>query len=140
MHQVVCADCGRDCEIPFEPRPGKPVYCNDCFRKRKDNKRHDHGDKGSSGLSNKQFDALNAKLDRLVSLLSSFMASENQVDKKEAKETSAKKTEAKPKKESVAKKPSTKKTATKKAPPKKTTAKKAPAKKTTAKKTTAKKK
>lgn len=33
MFPVVCAQCGKDTEVPFEPRNDKPVYCNDCFRK-----------------------------------------------------------------------------------------------------------
>jgi CxxC-x17-CxxC domain-containing protein len=31
MYPAVCASCGRDTEVPFEPRGDKPVYCNDCF-------------------------------------------------------------------------------------------------------------
>ena len=31
MSQVVCAQCGKDCEVPFEPREGRPVYCSDCY-------------------------------------------------------------------------------------------------------------
>ena len=33
MTQVVCSECGAECEVPFEPRTGRPVYCNDCFAK-----------------------------------------------------------------------------------------------------------
>ncbi len=33
MHAVICADCGKDTEVPFEPRGDKPVYCRDCFNK-----------------------------------------------------------------------------------------------------------
>ena len=33
MFPVVCADCGKDTEVPFEPRGDKPVYCSDCYRK-----------------------------------------------------------------------------------------------------------
>ncbi len=29
---AVCADCGADCKVPFEPRADRPVYCSDCFR------------------------------------------------------------------------------------------------------------
>ncbi|MFC1998308.1 zinc-ribbon domain containing protein [Chloroflexota bacterium] len=36
MHQTVCAECGSDTEVPFEPREGRPVYCNECFAKRRD--------------------------------------------------------------------------------------------------------
>jgi CxxC-x17-CxxC domain-containing protein len=31
MHPAVCASCGKDCQIPFEPTTGRPVYCSDCF-------------------------------------------------------------------------------------------------------------
>ena len=34
MHQVVCAECGKDTEVPFAPRGDRPVYCSDCFSKR----------------------------------------------------------------------------------------------------------
>ena len=33
MHKAVCADCGKDCEVPFKPTEGRPVYCRDCYRK-----------------------------------------------------------------------------------------------------------
>jgi CxxC-x17-CxxC domain-containing protein len=33
MYPAVCAQCGKDTEVPFEPRNGKPVYCRDCYNK-----------------------------------------------------------------------------------------------------------
>ncbi len=33
MYKTVCADCGVETEVPFEPRQGRPVYCRDCFEK-----------------------------------------------------------------------------------------------------------
>ncbi len=33
MFPAVCADCGKETEVPFEPRDGRPVYCSDCYRK-----------------------------------------------------------------------------------------------------------
>ena len=33
MFPVTCAECGRDTEVPFEPRGDRPVYCSDCYRK-----------------------------------------------------------------------------------------------------------
>jgi len=33
MHPAVCAECGRDTEVPFEPRQDRPVYCSDCYSK-----------------------------------------------------------------------------------------------------------
>ncbi len=34
MFKVVCAECGQETEVPFEPRNGRPVYCRDCFERR----------------------------------------------------------------------------------------------------------
>jgi CxxC-x17-CxxC domain-containing protein len=33
MFPAVCAECGKDTEVPFEPRGDRPVYCSDCYRK-----------------------------------------------------------------------------------------------------------
>ena len=33
MFSAVCAECGKETEVPFEPRGDRPVYCNDCYRK-----------------------------------------------------------------------------------------------------------
>ena len=35
MHKATCADCGKECEVPFKPSGDRPVYCRDCFSKRK---------------------------------------------------------------------------------------------------------
>ncbi len=35
MFPAVCAECGKDTEVPFEPREGRPVYCSDCYNKRR---------------------------------------------------------------------------------------------------------
>lgn len=35
MHKATCADCKRECEVPFKPSNDRPVYCKDCFSKRK---------------------------------------------------------------------------------------------------------
>ena len=37
LHKAVCADCHKDCEIPFKPSGERPVYCKPCFSKRKVN-------------------------------------------------------------------------------------------------------
>ncbi len=31
MYPIVCASCGKEAEVPFQPRLGRPVYCNECF-------------------------------------------------------------------------------------------------------------
>ena len=33
MYTVVCAQCGKEAQVPFQPRGDKPVYCSDCYRK-----------------------------------------------------------------------------------------------------------
>ena len=33
MFPAVCAECGKETSVPFQPRGDKPVYCSDCFRK-----------------------------------------------------------------------------------------------------------
>ncbi len=33
MHKATCSDCGKECEVPFKPTDGRPVYCNECFAK-----------------------------------------------------------------------------------------------------------
>ena len=35
MHKAVCAECKKECEVPFKPTEGKPVYCKECYAKRK---------------------------------------------------------------------------------------------------------
>lgn len=31
MFPAVCASCGRQTQVPFQPRGDRPVYCRDCF-------------------------------------------------------------------------------------------------------------
>jgi CxxC-x17-CxxC domain-containing protein len=38
MYPAVCAECGKDTEVPFEPREGRPVYCSECFNKIRNNR------------------------------------------------------------------------------------------------------
>ncbi len=33
MFPVVCAQCGKDTEVPFQPTGDRPVYCSDCYNK-----------------------------------------------------------------------------------------------------------
>jgi CxxC-x17-CxxC domain-containing protein len=36
MHKITCSECGQEAEVPFKPIEGRPVYCKDCFAKKKD--------------------------------------------------------------------------------------------------------
>lgn len=31
MYHATCARCGCDCEVPFEPKQERPVYCSSCY-------------------------------------------------------------------------------------------------------------
>jgi CxxC-x17-CxxC domain-containing protein len=31
MYPAVCSNCGKETQVPFQPRGDKPVYCSDCF-------------------------------------------------------------------------------------------------------------
>ena len=35
MHKATCSECGKECEVPFKPSGDKPVYCKECYAKRK---------------------------------------------------------------------------------------------------------
>ena len=39
MHKAVCSDCKKECEVPFKPRGDRPIYCKECYSKRKDSGR-----------------------------------------------------------------------------------------------------
>ncbi|MCX6792817.1 MAG: hypothetical protein NTY12_02230 [Candidatus Falkowbacteria bacterium] len=34
MHQAICAECGKECSVPFKPTGNKPVFCSNCFGKK----------------------------------------------------------------------------------------------------------
>ncbi len=99
MHKAVCSSCGKDCELPFRPTGERPVYCRDCFAKNGGGERRDNFTKESRdprppftqfqndfrnphpaphaqphqsphAHHDAQFAAINAKLDTLISLLS----------------------------------------------------------------------
>jgi CxxC-x17-CxxC domain-containing protein len=79
MFSTVCSSCGKNCEVPFKPTGEKPVYCKDCFEKmggRSERKSLDRprfgGERNSQDNQNKhQFEAINAKLDKILNLLQS---------------------------------------------------------------------
>jgi CxxC-x17-CxxC domain-containing protein len=40
MYPAVCANCGKETEVPFQPSGDKPVYCRDCFQERRSSQRY----------------------------------------------------------------------------------------------------
>jgi CxxC-x17-CxxC domain-containing protein len=35
MYPTICSSCGKETEVPFQPRGDKPVYCRECFQDRR---------------------------------------------------------------------------------------------------------
>jgi CxxC-x17-CxxC domain-containing protein len=35
MFTVTCAECGKETTVPFQPKGDRPVYCRECFDKRR---------------------------------------------------------------------------------------------------------
>lgn len=87
MHTAVCDQCREECQVPFKPTGDRPVFCNKCFKKPGekggDYGKKDYGERsfdridrpaantasGNPDQYRKQFDVLNAKLDKIIKLL-----------------------------------------------------------------------
>lgn len=88
MHQATCSECGASCEVPFRPTGSRPVFCNNCFGKqgggrdggrppRFEGERHERprfedrktDSVSSSGPVVEQIKILNAKIDKLIEIL-----------------------------------------------------------------------
>jgi CxxC-x17-CxxC domain-containing protein len=130
MFPAVCDKCGQSCEVPFKPSGDRPVLCNNCFKGSSDRGNkfapksfgRDNRDNSfnrapapaqAGGISKAQFDALSAKVDRILAILSEAeiepaMAEEVIFEKPKAKKAPVKKTvekkEKKPAKKAKAKK------------------------------------
>jgi len=39
-YKAVCAECGKECEVPFKPDGSRPVYCRECYAKRRNTRRY----------------------------------------------------------------------------------------------------
>ena len=39
LHGALCSECGAECEVPFKPDPHRPVYCSECWGKRRRERR-----------------------------------------------------------------------------------------------------
>ena len=35
LHGAKCSECGEECEVPFRPDPHRPVYCKQCWSRRR---------------------------------------------------------------------------------------------------------
>ncbi|MFA6553904.1 MAG: CxxC-x17-CxxC domain-containing protein [Candidatus Paceibacterota bacterium] len=121
MHDAVCADCHKPCQVPFRPTNDRPVYCKDCFTKNgglagksrsNDLAKKDFGNKpqfnssfkpqadsnfSSNSEVKKQLEALNIKIDSLIRTVEAMKPVKVEVKEtvksvKKAKTVKAKKT------------------------------------------------
>ena len=92
IHDAVCAKCGNTCQVPFQPKEGKAVFCENCFGQ--------GGGRGGkeSGELKDQIRQLNEKMDKLIKILApnvSFEKEEKPEVKKEEKSKEDKKSKTK---------------------------------------------
>ncbi len=73
MFDATCAECGQHCQVPFQPKPGRDIFCPDCFAS--GDKREErsfapsHNQAPATANLEKHFEKLHAKLDKLIALL-----------------------------------------------------------------------
>jgi CxxC-x17-CxxC domain-containing protein len=162
LHRVNCDECDKSCEVPFKPTHGKPVFCDDCFKgKRDEDDREGRRDSDFGGFKKdfggdksfrsekprpsmddeikRQMVDMNAKIDRLVFAMEKLTGIKNEVSfsDKEAILVQKKK-EQKPKEKTI-ERPSIKEVVSTAVASQKESAKKAVAKKAVAKKVAVKK-
>jgi len=84
MYDAICSNCGNSCKIPFRPTPGREVLCSNCFEKNgpidtrkpfeKNFVRDDRPQRVTNAPDYKaQFEALNAKMDKILTILHKAM-------------------------------------------------------------------
>ncbi len=102
LHRVNCDECHKSCEVPFKPTHGKPVFCDDCFKgKRDEDDRGGRRDSDFGGFKKdfggeksfrsekprpsmddeikRQMVDMNAKIDRLVFAMEKLTGVKNEV-------------------------------------------------------------
>ncbi len=99
MHKAVCSECGKNCEVPFEPTGSKPVFCSECFEKKggKDDSRRfqDRGPRRPDfgrrdkprPQNNEQFETINRKLDKILEMITVTPLKEEKKTKTTKKKT-----------------------------------------------------
>jgi CxxC-x17-CxxC domain-containing protein len=93
MHQAICSNCGKTCEVPFKPNGTRPVFCRECFQANRtgDARRPDFEGRNNNfppppprfddrgphqpppEPHKEQFAELNAKLDKILNILNEAM-------------------------------------------------------------------
>lgn len=99
MYQATCANCGKQCEVPFRPTGNKPVLCRECFQNNRgsdprrseqrvfDKPRFDRENTQNVPNYQVQFDELNAKLDKILGLLTQQQIENTPLESEMSEET-----------------------------------------------------
>ena len=53
MFDAVCAECGKETQVPFQPSGSRPVYCRDCFSSHSPPRRGGGGGGGGGGFGDR---------------------------------------------------------------------------------------
>jgi len=79
LHDAVCADCNKKCQVPFKPNGTKPVTCRECYvvakpysPSDKPKSLYDRKPSAPEVDYSKQFTELNFKLDKIVRQLTTL--------------------------------------------------------------------
>jgi CxxC-x17-CxxC domain-containing protein len=102
MFPAVCAECGKNCKVPFRPSNDKPIYCNDCFGSKRDSQPRsdfrgrdrvaDFAPKSTGNEElNRKIESIEKKLDTIIDLLGEIEIVDEEVDVKEKAEKKSKK-------------------------------------------------
>ena len=91
LYKATCEKCGDNCEVPFKPAGGRPIYCRDCFRtmegsesprpkqfgkreypgsRRPDNfRKSEYSESAKPDQFKRELDQINLKLDKILRAL-----------------------------------------------------------------------
>lgn len=119
LFKAVCSKCGKDCEVPFKPTGSRPIFCRDCFkttegfdtnrsegrrdfgRPQFDNRNNDRAPRAEQQNYREQFDALNAKLDRILKIIAPTVSEKTVVVSEKPQEKMAEVKKEQPKTEAA---------------------------------------
>lgn len=104
MFSATCSKCGQSCEVPFKPTGERPVFCNNCFKSQggpsqrfapKSFNAPVSSGGACGGVSKAQIDSLNAKLDKILAILSPAKVEVSEIKKAKKEKAPAKKVASK---------------------------------------------
>jgi CxxC-x17-CxxC domain-containing protein len=112
LHKANCSNCNSECEVPFRPVNGKPVFCRNCFVKTGDTAGGRAGDRfqkrefaprafpasrpDNNDAVAKMLQQLNTKLDHLIVAIEGLTKQQKSDGLKDAVESATKKPAKRP--------------------------------------------